>query len=306
MNNSRTQDQNTEIYNIGTKRVFLLIIVSMISIFLGFSFNFSIDKKIASLLETNLKRNSKCPMKYDKAEVSYLLPGLHFNNLQVSAFCLKSSSPLTFKTISTSLSLPSFSPLGLGLKTEIKDQFSNIDILSIHGLSSNYIKLNSENLKSQTINPLLGNFKLGGDFTLNSNIDISKNQLSAVDLQIKSKNFSIPAQFLQGFEVPDITIGPLSLKATMEKKNQLNIVELILGNELSPVRADLKGDIEINQYNMTRSKLDLIATVKFSASFIESFSILNLFLDPSKQDEQGFYKIKIGGQAAKPTTEFLK
>ncbi|EQC46135.1 hypothetical protein M900_1666 [Bacteriovorax sp. Seq25_V] len=300
------QDQKSEIYNVGAKKVILLTLVSLGALFLGFTFNFSLDQKILSLLETNVKRNNKCPMKYDSANVSYLLPGLSFKNFEISAFCLKSSTPLVLKNISTSVSLPSFSPLGLGMKTVVRDQFSTINLLSVHGIGTHYLKINADKLKSQTLNPLLGEFKLGGDFTLNSNIDISKNQLSDLDLQIKSQNFSVPAQFLQGFELPVINIGPLSLKATMKKKNQLNIVELILGNELSPIRADIKGDVELNQYNMTRSKLDLIATVKFSASFIESFSILNLFLDSSKQDEQGFYKIKIGGQVAKPSTEFLK
>lgn len=296
------------IYSLKTKHVILILVLSFFAFILGLLMNFSAEEKISQNIEAALKSNGRCPMNYKSMSLSYIMPSLNFTDFEISSRCLGGQNPFKLKSITSKLSIPSLSPFGPSFETTLKDQFSQIKIDSAHGFTGSLIKIESSKLAAKTLNPFLGKAKIEGQFTVNSNLLVDYTpSLQELDLQIKSLNFSIPAQNIQNFEVPTLIIGPLSLKAQMKDGKKLNIIELILGNEISPIRANIKGDITLNQKNINLSQIDLIATVKFSQNFLESFSILNLFLDASKQDEDGFYKIKLTGTFNKlGSPEFLK
>lgn len=289
-----------KVYKSNKKLMAGLFFLSMASVGAGFFFNFSIEDKVMGLLDQNLRGNRSCPMNYRKADLGFFLPSLKIRDLDISSYCLKSKNSLNIKSVETGLGLPSFSPLGPSLETTIKDKYSRIEITSVHGISNHYIKANSRKLSARTLQPLLGNFNLAGDFELNTNIDATTKKIQSLDLSIKSKNFTIPSQDISGFNVPTMKIGQLGLKASMRNGKTLTIQQLVLGKELSPIRASIKGKIQLDKYSIQKSNLDLTATVKFSTSFIENFSILNLLLDSSKRDEQGFYHLKITGPLGKP------
>lgn len=299
-------DDSNKIYSLSFKSVTAIVFASISAFTIGLALNFSLEDKINSIVTSSIKQNKNCSMNFKDMKISYLLPSLTFTNFSISNRCLGSTQALNLSRIDTSVSLPSFSPLGPTLKTTINDPSSEIEILSVLGIFNHHFKLTSHKLSSKTFAPLLNDFKISGMFSLNSDISTNLKSVQAMTLQLKSMNFSIPAQAIQGFEVPNLVIGPLSIKLEMDQENELKILEFIVGNELSPIRANIKGSLTIVPANIKKSKVDLLATVKFSASFLESFSILNLFLDANKQDEDGFYKLKITGTLNKlDKPEFL-
>jgi len=302
MNSQLDSDNlNTDVYETSKGLIFLLMLMAGGSFFFGFIFNFSLEDKIISLIETNVKYNKKCPTQYKNLKLGYLLPKIRMTEINLSSRCIGTKQNMSLKKIETSLAFPSFSPLGLSLDTRISDKYSKIDITSVHSLSSNYFKINSNKLNAKTFAPMLNNFKLAGNFKVDSNIGLKKKNIESLILKVESKNFSIPSQNIQGFDIPNLNLGDLLLRARIKKKKKLEIQDLIIGKELSPIRAKISGNITLDKYNFVRSKLDLTATVKFSSAFLESFSMLTLFLDQSKQDEQGFYKMKIGGTLSRPS-----
>lgn len=297
---SHGQDLDQTIYKTNKGLVLLLILLGGASFIVGFLLNFSFEDKLISLIETNVKYNKKCPTSYRKLNIGYLFPKVRMMDVNLSGRCIGAKEGIKIKRLESSLAFPSFSPAGISFNTNITDKFSKINISSVHSVNQNYFNIQSKKLNARTLSPFLKNVKLAGDFKVNSNIGLKKMKLDDLQLKIESKNFSIPAQNIQGFDLPNLNLGSLLVKAKLKSKKKLVIEEVIVGKELSPIRAKISGTIDMDKYNFSRSKMDLTATVKFSSAFIESFSILNLFLDQSKQDEQGFYKFKITGTVARP------
>lgn len=309
MNDVKTQKtvDKEAIYRLTSQHILIITILTISSLFLGFMMNFSITDKVSSIIEANITKNRACPMRTERIDLALFFPKIQITDLEISSTCLKSPNPLMLSSVISQLSLPSFSPFGASVSTQISDKFSKFNILSVHNISANYFKIESKTLNASSLQALIPNFKLAGVFELNSNIEVAKNSLNDLTIHLKSTNFQIPSQNIEGFEIPNLKIGPMSLKAKLKTKNKLDLLELIIGNELSPIRANLSGVINLNQFNIAQSVVDLSLTVKFSQSFIDSFSILNLFLDTSKQDAQGFYKMKLSGPISKLNKpEYLK
>ncbi|OIQ17974.1 MAG: hypothetical protein BM556_11155 [Bacteriovorax sp. MedPE-SWde] len=297
---NQNQEVESSIYSVNKGLILSLIFLSFASFSIGFLFNFSFEDKIIGFIEKNVKYNRKCPTSYRKLSLDYIFPKIKMFDVNLNSRCIGTSKNLKIKRLESSLGFPSISPLGLGLNTTVQDKFSKIDISSAHSPSVNHFNIESKDLDAKSLAPLLKNFDLSGNFTLNSNIAMTRKNLSDLKLKIESTNFEIPAQNVSGFDVPKLKLGSLLVKAKMKGKKKLIIEEVIVGQELSPIRASISGTIDMDKYNFSRSKLSLLATVKFSSAFIESFPILNLLLDPTKQDPQGFYKIRLKGTVSNP------
>jgi type II secretion system protein N len=296
-----TQQIEEKVYKITKTNIFLLLVLAGFSLFLGFAFNFSVEDKIIAVLTTQIKNNKQCPANFKSIKINYFLPSVNISDLEINGSCLKTRDNLDIKALKLSPGFPSFSPLGLGLNTQLRDKNSSIDILSIHSFGSHHLKITSPKFDAKTIEPFLNGLSLKGIFDINSNIEATNAGVKTLNLLIKSKNFKVPYQNINGLDIPDLSIGNLMIKASMKNRKKLVIDEIVVGTETAPIRASVKGSIALDKYNLKQSRLDLTATVKLSPSFVESFPILNLFLDPSKQDAQGFYKVKIGGTLGRPS-----
>lgn len=297
---TNSENLNESVYKSSKTLVFGLILAAVFSFALGFVLNFSVEDKLISLIETNVKYNKQCPTQYKRLDIGYFLPKIRLFDVSVSSRCIKTQSNLKLSRIESSFSFPSFSPLGLSLESKIADKYSKIDITSVHAVSDHHFKIHSNKINSKTFAPFLKDFKLAGNFKIDANIATKKKNLEDLAVKVESKDFSIPSQMIQGFDLPTLNLGNFLLKAKSLSKKKIEIEELVIGKSKSPIRAKISGTMDLDKYNMMRSKIDLIANVKFSASFIESFSILNLFLDPSKADKQGFYSIQINGTLSNP------
>ncbi len=288
------------IYKIGLNHYFLLILLSSLALIYGFVSNFSLEKKIEDTLKAQLAKMRSCPVSFEKLNLTYLVPGINLNDISVSPRCYKGQDDLIINSVQSNIGFPSFSPIGPSLNTVIKDKFSNINIKSAHGLTEHKVRIESRKLSSQSINPLLGLAQIKGNFDLTAVSTLGARDLKSLQLNLKSNNLTIPAQNINSFSIPNLDIRNFSLISNLANKSMLNIKKLIIGDERSPVRANIKGKINLNMKSIIRSKLDLNIVVKFSEQFQESFGIISLFLDSNKQDENGFYTINVTGTLNKP------
>ena len=116
----------------------------------------------------------------------------------------------------------------------------------------------------------------------------------------------IPSQTINSFDIPKLDVKNFSLIAELSGKDNLNIKKFVVGDERSPLRANIEGKVTLNTRRIQNSELDLNIVVKFSEQFLESFGIISLFLDSSKQDENGFYTINVKGPLSRPKHTVIK
>ncbi|POB15327.1 type II secretion system protein GspN [Halobacteriovorax sp. DA5] len=304
-NNMSEEVVQTDVYKINKKTIFLMTILAFLSLFLGFIFNFSVEDKVMSLVYDGLRKNRSCPIYYQNASLSYFLPGINLKEIDISSRCLNAPSGLTISEADISLGLPSFAPMGLTFNTEISKISglnNNINIKSIHNFSTQYIKIENSVISFEALGPLMNAFKIDGTINLNALVSTDLKAIKDLDIYLTSKDFTIPAQVIQSFELPTLAIKNLSFKAHAEDGGAVEIQELIIGDSNSPIRANASGTISLDKRNIRNSKIDLEAQVKFTPEFIESFAIINLLLGNGTPDEQGFYHMKIDGTLGRPNT----
>ena len=288
------------IYKIGLNHYFLLSLLSSLALTYGFISNFSLEKKIEDTLKSQLSKMRSCPVGFEKLSLSYFIPGLNLSDISVSPRCYRGEDEILINSVTSQISFPSFSPIGPTLSTVIKDKFSNIKITSAHGISEHKIRIESRKLSAQSFNPVLRQAQIKGDFNVTAVSTLDTRNLKSLQLNLKSNNLNIPAQNINSFSLPNLDIRNFALIANLSNKSLLNIKKFIIGDEKSPIRANIKGKIDLNMKSIVRSKLDLNIVVKFSEQFQESFGIISLFLDSNKQDENGFYTINVTGTLNKP------
>ncbi len=292
-----------EIYKTKKTTILMIVIFASLSLIAGFIMNFSLEDRILGLIHDGLKKNRSCPMFYKEAKVSYFLPGIAISDLEISPRCLRAQRGLMIKDIDFSLGLPSITPMGVTFTSQISEidgLASTINLKSIHNISTQYIRIEESTLNLASLEAIMGKLKVEGSLNMTAFMSTDLKSIKDLDAYITSKNFIIPGQVIQNFEIPTLLINNLSLKAHSENSGPIEIQELIIGSEDSPIRANATGSIELNQRNINNSKIDIEAQVKFSQDFIEQFSIINLFLGSGKPDEQGFYHMRITGTLGRP------
>ena len=302
--NQPKDDKKNDIYTFNTKFVKILISSSLFSLLLGFFFNFSPRKKIIFYIEKVIKSNRKCPGNFEKIDLGGFLTSFSLHKINIDRKCLNTSTPLILEQVKIKLGLPSLVPLGIKASAQISDKYSKIDLSAIYGIKNHHFKLKSKKIQGSSLRPFLKNIKLDGSFSIESNGQVSVRKLENINLFIKSKDLSLPSQTIKNFIFPTMKINSFSLKAQMKKNKELLIKELILGDTNSPIRAKITGNISLNMFSFSNSKLNLSASFKISKSIFEELPILKLFLSLDKQDKQGFYNSKILGTISSPSHTF--
>jgi len=297
---SETYEEDYHVEGRHKRRWFLLGFVALI---LGILFNFPFSEIVDNLTKSALTQMKSCPIKYQGMKFGIFPPGLKIVNPIIPGQCLnKPGVNLKLKTVSVSPLLPSFSPLGLRFLVQTGLDKTKITSMLTASPSTSIIDIQNTSIELGGIMPLLTDaLKLLGKVDLTSQIDITPKGLKKAVLFAKSKNIFVPAQNIQGVELPGLSLGNLALKAKMNAQNKLTINTFIIGDANSPIRASFSGEMKINQNNINQTTLDLKGEVAFSEKFLNSFSILNLFLQQFNQKE-GFYQIKITGPLSAPQT----
>jgi type II secretion system protein N len=302
----KEETEQEDIYNTGRFSIKRIFVVSGILVFLGFFFNFPITQIIKKNVAKTLTTLRNCPISYSKIDVEYLFfPKVILRNPSISGYCFgNSKEKLDFKELIVSLYIPGFLPPGIRFNIPIIKDKTKIDAYITLGLGKFHI-----NIKNSVINgKFLSKFS---SFVKNINGDVNVNILTTIEgkkpqdgnFLIDSKNLTIGAQNIMGIQLPSLNIGDLQLKAQFNKPD-FKIINLLIGNKNSPIKAKLTGSINYNTKYPKKSILDLKGSIFFSQKFISDFPILNLLLAGKKANSEGGYNIELKGTLTQPLHQF--
>lgn len=287
-----------------------LSMISILMLFLGFFINFPLKEVITARITSALAMNRACPMSFKDLEFEWFLPKVKIKSLNLPSICFGGAGKnVELKNLSANFLGPSFSPLGLKLSHQFT--LEGTKLTAYHALtpSGHVFKLEPTKISLNEVGDLLGQKMLAGDVTIDGRFDVdSRFTPKDVKFSANSSNLLVKNTNLQGFTVPRLDIGTLSLKGTMNSRQKLLIDELFLGNENSPIKGNFSGSVDLNKMNPNMNSYDLKGTLSFSNSFKASpeFGLINLFLNLDKQKTyEGSYKINVQGAAgAMPRISF--
>lgn len=286
-------------FKIGVAASFILMI--------SFMLNFPIGKIIKNQASAAISSNRSCPITYDEMKFEWFLPKIILTKPVINGRCYNNpSSSLKLSDLVVSFQSPSFWPLGVKLHAKIKHKLSVINIYPTIGLGGQVIKIEKSSISHKTLKEFLGpkSINFTGDIEVESLVKIDGGKVSQSDFLITSTNLSVPGQNLGGLDLPNLPIGSVQLKGSVNAKSLLEIQDFQLGSQKSPLLAEAAGVIRLNTHNMSNSTLDLNGEVKFSPEFLESFGIINMMLSGRESTSKGFYKFKVGGSFRAPIPSF--
>lgn len=287
----------------GAKLIFAFIVFTIVFVIS----NLSLGHRVIQQLEKVVQGTPTCPLVHKGLEMSWLLPKLLIKtpSLPSSCFNRRKGSPLQLETIPISLGIPSVYPPGLKFHTEIKPLRgkSKINIYPIIGFGTYFVKITDTFIDEQFIAEIIGKNFIEGLIETEANLQLDNTGILAGDILLKSKNFQVRAQTIEGLSLPQLKLNNLQLKANLNK-TRLNILSMILGDDQSPLYLGLSGNIRINKYNMGSSKIELEGDIRFSPEFISTFPAINLFLS-GKESQGGLYRIQISGSLGSPIPRIM-
>ncbi len=269
--------------------------------------NLSLGQKALDQLEKSIQGTPSCPFTHKGLEISWFLPKILIKapSLPSSCFNRFKGSPLKLETIPISFGIPSVYPPGLKLHSEIKPLRgkSKINIYPIIGFGTHFLKITETIIDEQLIAEITGKNLVEGIIETEANLQFDNSGLLAGDILLKSKNFQIKSQTIEGLTLPQLRLNHLQLKANLNK-TKLNILSLISGDDQAPLYLGLSGNIRLNKYNMGSSKIELEGDIRFSPDLIAAFPAINLFLS-GKESQGGLYRIQISGSLNSPIPRIL-
>jgi type II secretion system protein N len=260
---------------------------------LTFLLNFPILGMIETKVRDALSSNRACPITFDKMDISFFLPEIILDHVNISGKCINKKNDIVMSKITSSINGPSFSPLGVSTQTNFDFLSNNVEILFSQGIGSSVLKLNNQVIKLHTLRDISEMVNLKGNLDINTLIELKDFVVKSGNIFLKSKNLAIGSMNISGFNTPSLDIKHFSLKGQITK-GVLNITELIIGNKNSPIRASFKGKIIINNRNIMVSKMDLKGEIQFSKDLREKLFFIDQFLK-SYNKKDNFYLIQLKG-----------
>lgn len=273
--------------------------------FIGVLFNFSLKKSIENKVMLALSSDPSCPIQYSDLNVGLFVPKIKLSKVSLPGSCFQSrGGSIQLDSTIFSLSGPSFYPLGLKFDgVAFGDRLDLKSTLSL-GFPSPMFKLHKSIIDMQIINALISKPNLlKGKIELEAQGKLQDFLVQEMNLVLKARQLSLPSQSISGLKLPTLNFGEAGGKFRLTDQNELNIDEFVLGNENSPIVGKLTGLVRLNQSNVQSSQLDLTALLKFAPEFVESFPILNFFLNKKEKTEDDFYKIQITGLLSSPNVQ---
>lgn len=276
-----------------------LIIIFLFSIsFLNY---FPIGEQLKNFMKKNLA-GSACNPDYDDLRIEWILPKIVVSGLNVPAGCLgKVGDPLKFTFVSIQFNLISFSPFGIPFKIDSELNGQPMTVYYVQGFGERTIRIKDQPVVISRLQPVLGSsFKLSGNLTLDLIAKVTNaGFLKDLDFKMRSTDFQLPSQNIQGFNTPNVKLNEFYLEALAENSSTVKIDKFIVGDPDSPIRANLKGKIDLQQGNMAFSNIDLKGEISFTENFKQTVPLVDLFFQNFSQKD-GFYQIRIGGNLGEP------
>lgn len=301
-----TESHNTrEVYKQNKKQIFSLLLIPFALFVVTLMINLPVASGLQSLIEKQVLRNPRCPLAYKEMDLSFFLPGVSFEDLTIPGRCFQNpSKSIQFNDASFKMSFPSFWPIGIKTKLEAKYEDTLINIFPRFTISGHSIQISNTTLSSSFLNQLTPSPNLvTGDFDVKGNIELKSNQIDSAHLLINSNNFFIPPQTISGIMIPSLPLKKFELAANVVK-NKLQIKALRIGNNISNIQGEFKGNIQLSKANIAFSRIDLQGKIKISKEIQEALPIIRLLLN-GKKKKNGFYFLTLSGTLGAPQPKIV-
>ncbi len=287
-------------------KLFLYIILVFFLFITAFVNFYPVGEKIKAQIKTHFKNTPGCNPDFDQIRLEWFMPKIVISDLILPASCVgRTGEALKFSHITLNYHLINFSPLGLPFRLDTEIQSQPMTVYYVVGFGEQMIRLKDQNLVLGRLNSLFGSdFKLAGSMIIDLNLLMSKNIIKNLSFKAASKDFQIPSQSLQGFTTPHLKLNEFYLEANSEAHPRITIDKLILGDTESPLRANFKGKIDLQENAIGLSPMDLTGEVAFSEAFKEALPLIDMMFQTFTQKD-GFYQIRLGGTLGAPKPEAL-
>lgn len=276
----------------------LIVLILFPIAFLNF---YPVGAELKNFLKTNLARTG-CNLDYREVNVELLLPKIIVSDLVLPARCIgRAGDPLKFDFLTVNFHFISFAPFGLPFRIDTEMNGQSISLYYVQGISERMVRMKDQTINLAKLQPLLGDtVKLSGNITVDMSALLANNSsIKGLSLKAQSKDFVIPPQSIEGFSTPKMKVNDLYLEANSEAPPLVTVEKLIVGDTDSPLRANFKGRIEIQQGNIAFSQMNLTGELAFSPAFKETVPLVDMFFGKFTQKD-GFYQIKLGGTLGRP------
>jgi hypothetical protein len=263
---------------------------------LGFLFNFSLEERINKWLVVNLSSNEACPILFEKAELSFFLPKIIIRKPVILGNCFgQINNRLHLQDIKIAFNSPSFYPPGIKLHVEINEGKTSINLYPTISPFTQFVDIEDTTIDTKIFGVMASDNKsaISGIIKIDGTLKFTSWNVDGGNIDIKSKDFSLPAQNIKGFELTQIQLKKLDISTHFTTKSTMQIDRLDLGQAGTPIELKLKGNLLLNSTNFLSSVLQLQGPLKLSNDLLANFSFLKLFLP--QDNTSGTYQMKING-----------
>ena len=288
----------------------IFLLVFFVSVLISY---LSIPRLDMAILENKVaKIIPGCNINIGSPEFEYFMPKIVFNDTNIPGSCLGGREQnLKIDKFTLNFNFFSFSPFGLSFLAELEflnqkieakivPSFNSVSVLiENNATKSSQKRTNKVSLKE--ISPFIPKVTLTGDIylsTIYTEIDY-KAGLKDLTLNIASDNLKLPSQKIMGFKTPNLNFAQFLLQANMVSNSELHLKKFILGEEKSPVIAQIVGKVDINKRKFPLSKINLETELKISEAILNDYPILKFPLQQFDSKNK-FYQIPIKGTIARP------
>lgn len=295
---SEIQSLNEIQYKSKLKLILLILLAFFLFVFAFLSF-YPIGDKLKSVIKSSFNGRG-CNPDFDEIHMEWIMPKVVVTGLSIPASCLdRAGAPLKFNHLTLNYHIINFAPFGLPFKIETEFEGQPLAVYFVQGFSGQMVRLKDQPINLARLQPLLGkDVKLAGNVTVDLSMGLSNNAMSSLSLKAQSKDLQLPSQNIQGFTTPPLKLNEFYLEASSEAPPRIQIEKLILGDTTSPVRANFKGKIDLQQGNISFSPLDLNGEIAFSETLKAQVPVDMIFGSFNQKD--GFYQIRLGGTLGAP------
>ncbi len=280
----------------------LLIILSIVFI-VSFLINFSLKDSIKNATIT-LAESIGCPLYFKEMQISYLFPKIEIENSTILGKCIGiKDSNIDVEKLIIAPQLPGIFPPAISFQITIKTKYSQLNVVPRISLQGSSIRIEKSIIRLEELELIFKNIPpIYGKIDIDALIHFNGPQISKGDLRIKSMNLNMQEQNIMGLTVPALPINNIILTGTIEE-NKFTISKFVVGDDNSPIKSSMLGDILINTSDPQFSRINLAGELKFSQDFTTVLPI-NLFL-PSNISSSNDFKLKITGDFSKPIIDAI-
>ncbi len=277
---------------------FFLLFFLFVTAFLNF---YPVSDKLKTIIKAQFKNTPGCNPDFDQIRMEWVMPKIVISDLVLPASCLKrEGEPMKFSHVTLNYNLINFSPFGLPFRLDTEFSGQPISVYFVQGIGQQMIRLKDQNLVLSRFASLLGNdFKFAGSVTVDTTLVMKSNRLSELSFKAASKDLQIPSQSIQGFTMPNLKLNELYVEASSANPPRVTVDKLILGDTDSPMRANFKGRIDLQEGAIGFSPMDLAGEVAFSDTFKNQLPLIDMMFSSFAQKD-GFYQIRLGGTLNSP------